>query len=78
MREVLPLEADIIKVFAAAQAAAPAVVFIDDADIVIGGWRPLDGASEDISIHISTWREVDIYIHMYADIHIYFYINNII
>lgn len=37
------LHADIIKVFAAAQAAAPAVVFIDDADIVIGGWRPLDG-----------------------------------
>ena len=37
------LQADIIKVFAAAQAAAPAVVFIDDADIVIGGWRPLDG-----------------------------------
>merc|ERR1711904_65711 len=32
-----------IKVFAAAQAAAPSVVFIDDADIVIGGWRPLDG-----------------------------------
>jgi DNA polymerase III delta prime subunit len=37
------LHADIIKVFAAAQAAAPSVVFIDDADIVIGGWRPLDG-----------------------------------
>merc|ERR1712232_875685 len=37
------LQADIIKVFAAAQAAAPSVVFIDDADIVIGGWRPLDG-----------------------------------
>mmetsp|Transcript_5231 Transcript_5231/g.14174 ORF Transcript_5231/g.14174 Transcript_5231/m.14174 type:complete len:512 (+) Transcript_5231:75-1610(+) len=37
------LHADIIKVFAAAQAAAPAIVFIDDADIVIGGWRPLDG-----------------------------------
>jgi transitional endoplasmic reticulum ATPase len=37
------LQADIIKVFAAARAAAPAVVFIDDADIVIGGWRPLDG-----------------------------------
>jgi SpoVK/Ycf46/Vps4 family AAA+-type ATPase len=34
---------DIIKVFAAAQAAAPSVVFIDDADIVIGGWRPIDG-----------------------------------
>merc|ERR1711972_203233 len=37
------LQADIIKVFAAAKAAAPAVVFIDDADIVIGGWRPIDG-----------------------------------
>jgi len=37
------VSSDIIKVFAAAQAAAPAVVFIDDADIVIGGWRPLDG-----------------------------------
>jgi SpoVK/Ycf46/Vps4 family AAA+-type ATPase len=37
------LHADIIKVFAAAQAAAPSVVFIDDADIIIGGWRPLDG-----------------------------------
>mmetsp|Transcript_114495 Transcript_114495/g.160740 ORF Transcript_114495/g.160740 Transcript_114495/m.160740 type:complete len:527 (+) Transcript_114495:55-1635(+) len=42
VREMM-LQADIIKVFAAAQAAAPAVVFIDDADIVIGGWRPLDG-----------------------------------
>lgn len=28
------VQADIIKVFAAAQAAAPTVVFIDDADIV--------------------------------------------
>merc|ERR1712216_426525 len=37
------LQSDIIKVFAAAQAAAPAVVFIDDADIVIGGFAPLDG-----------------------------------
>merc|ERR1711982_87606 len=37
------LQADIIKVFAAAQAAAPSVVFIDDADIIIGGWRPHDG-----------------------------------
>jgi len=37
------VQADIIKVFAAAQAAAPSVVFIDDADIIIGGWRPLDG-----------------------------------
>jgi SpoVK/Ycf46/Vps4 family AAA+-type ATPase len=37
------VHADIIKVFAAAMAAAPSVVFIDDADIVIGGWRPLDG-----------------------------------
>merc|ERR1712194_713478 len=37
------VHSDIIKVFAAAHAAAPAVVFIDDADIVIGGWRPLDG-----------------------------------
>merc|ERR1719440_562961 len=37
------LHSDMIKVFAAAQAAAPAVVFIDDADIIIGGWRPLDG-----------------------------------
>jgi len=37
------LYSDLIKVFAAAQAAAPAVVFIDDADIVLGGWRPLDG-----------------------------------
>jgi len=37
------VQADMIKVFAAAQAAAPSVVFIDDADIVIGGWRPLDG-----------------------------------
>merc|ERR1711972_1212729 len=37
------VHSDIIKVFAAAQAAAPSVVFIDDADIVIGGWRPLDG-----------------------------------
>merc|ERR550532_2634053 len=37
------VHADIIKVFAAARAAAPAVVFIDDADIVIGGWRPVDG-----------------------------------
>jgi len=37
------VQSDIIKVFAAAQAAAPAVVFIDDADIVIGGWRPIDG-----------------------------------
>ena len=42
VREMM-LHADIIKVFAAAQAAAPSVVFIDDADIVIGGWRPLDG-----------------------------------
>lgn len=42
VREMM-LQADIIKVFAAAQAAAPAVVFIDDADIVIGGWRPMDG-----------------------------------
>ncbi|CAK9068080.1 Cell division control protein 48 [Durusdinium trenchii] len=42
VREMM-VQADIIKVFAAAQAAAPAVVFIDDADIVIGGWRPLDG-----------------------------------
>merc|ERR1711971_313746 len=37
------VHSDIIKVFAAAKAAAPAVVFIDDADIVIGGWRPMDG-----------------------------------
>jgi ATP-dependent 26S proteasome regulatory subunit len=37
------VHSDMIKVFAAAQAAAPSVVFIDDADIVIGGWRPLDG-----------------------------------
>jgi len=37
------VHSDIIKVFAAAQAAAPSVVFIDDADIVIGGWRPIDG-----------------------------------
>lgn len=37
------LHADIIRVFAEAKAAAPSVVFIDDADIVIGGWRPLDG-----------------------------------
>jgi len=37
------VHSDIIKVFAAAQAAAPSVIFIDDADIVIGGWRPLDG-----------------------------------
>merc|ERR1711972_950442 len=36
------LQADIIKVFAAAKAAAPAVVFIDDADIVIGGCRGSD------------------------------------
>lgn len=42
VREMM-LQADIIKVFAAAQAAAPSIVFIDDADIVIGGWRPLDG-----------------------------------
>lgn len=42
VREMM-LQSDIVKVFAAAQAAAPAVVFIDDADIVIGGWRPLDG-----------------------------------
>lgn len=37
------MHADIIRMFAAAQAAAPAVVFIDDADIIIGGWRPIDG-----------------------------------
>lgn len=37
------VHSDMIKVFAAAKAAAPSVVFIDDADIVIGGWRPLDG-----------------------------------
>mmetsp|Transcript_85005 Transcript_85005/g.240888 ORF Transcript_85005/g.240888 Transcript_85005/m.240888 type:complete len:559 (-) Transcript_85005:136-1812(-) len=37
------VHSDIIRVFAAAQAAAPSVVFIDDADIVIGGWRPIDG-----------------------------------
>merc|ERR1711920_48964 len=37
------VHSDIIKVFAAAQAAAPSVVFIDDADIIIGGWRPIDG-----------------------------------
>lgn len=37
------VHSDMIKVFAAAQAAAPSVVFIDDADIVIGGWRPIDG-----------------------------------
>lgn len=37
------VHADIIKVFAAARAAAPSVVFIDDADIIIGGWRPIDG-----------------------------------
>lgn len=37
------LHSDIIRVFAEAKAAAPSVVFIDDADIVIGGWRPLDG-----------------------------------
>merc|ERR1711971_1105108 len=42
VREMM-VHADIIKVFAAAKAAAPSVVFIDDADIVIGGWRPLDG-----------------------------------
>mmetsp|Transcript_82620 Transcript_82620/g.145747 ORF Transcript_82620/g.145747 Transcript_82620/m.145747 type:complete len:523 (-) Transcript_82620:70-1638(-) len=42
VREMM-LQADIIKVFAAAQAAAPSIVFIDDADIVIGGWRPMDG-----------------------------------
>eukprot|EP00931_Biecheleriopsis_adriatica_P087833 TRINITY_DN62249_c0_g1_i1.p1 TRINITY_DN62249_c0_g1~~TRINITY_DN62249_c0_g1_i1.p1 ORF type:complete len:528 (-),score=118.76 TRINITY_DN62249_c0_g1_i1:25-1608(-) len=42
VREMM-LQSDIIKVFAAAQAAAPSIVFIDDADIVIGGWRPLDG-----------------------------------
>merc|ERR1712085_183251 len=42
VREMM-VHADIIKVFAAAKAAAPAVVFIDDADIVIGGWRPIDG-----------------------------------
>eukprot|EP00933_Yihiella_yeosuensis_P080965 TRINITY_DN94492_c0_g1_i1.p1 TRINITY_DN94492_c0_g1~~TRINITY_DN94492_c0_g1_i1.p1 ORF type:complete len:540 (-),score=153.63 TRINITY_DN94492_c0_g1_i1:225-1844(-) len=42
VREMM-LQADILKVFAAAQAAAPSIVFIDDADIVIGGWRPLDG-----------------------------------
>mmetsp|Transcript_43620 Transcript_43620/g.70704 ORF Transcript_43620/g.70704 Transcript_43620/m.70704 type:complete len:540 (+) Transcript_43620:106-1725(+) len=42
VREMM-LQSDIVKVFAAAQAAAPAIVFIDDADIIIGGWRPLDG-----------------------------------
>jgi len=42
VREMM-LHADIIKVFAAAKAAAPSVVFIDDADIIIGGWRPIDG-----------------------------------
>lgn len=42
VREMM-VQADIIKVFAAAEAAAPSIVFIDDADIVIGGWRPLDG-----------------------------------
>jgi len=42
VREMM-VHSDIIKVFAAAQAAAPSVVFIDDADIVIGGWRPIDG-----------------------------------
>jgi len=42
VREMM-VHADIIKVFAAAKAAAPAVVFIDDADIVVGGWRPIDG-----------------------------------
>merc|ERR1719183_93486 len=42
VREMM-VHADIIKVFAAAKAAAPSVVFIDDADIIIGGWRPIDG-----------------------------------
>lgn len=42
VREMM-VHADIIKVFAAAKAAAPSVVFIDDADIIIGGWRPVDG-----------------------------------
>jgi transitional endoplasmic reticulum ATPase len=42
VREMM-VQADIIKVFAAAEAASPSIVFIDDADIVIGGWRPLDG-----------------------------------
>jgi ATP-dependent 26S proteasome regulatory subunit len=42
VREMM-MHSDIIRVFAAAQAAAPSVVFIDDADIVLGGWRPIDG-----------------------------------
>merc|ERR1712031_109346 len=42
VREMM-VHADIIKVFAAAKAAAPSVVFIDDADIIVGGWRPIDG-----------------------------------
>merc|ERR1712139_670634 len=37
------VQSDIFKVFAAAKAAAPSVVFIDDADIIVGGWRPIDG-----------------------------------
>jgi SpoVK/Ycf46/Vps4 family AAA+-type ATPase len=42
VREMM-VQSDIFKVFAAAKAAAPSVVFIDDADIIVGGWRPIDG-----------------------------------
>lgn len=45
VREMM-LHADMMRVFEAARAAAPAVVFIDDADIILGGWKPMHGASD--------------------------------
>ena len=45
VREMM-LQADMMRVFEAARAAAPAVVFIDDADIILGGWKPMHGASD--------------------------------
>jgi hypothetical protein len=59
VREMM-MHSDIIRVFAAAQAAAPSVVFIDDADIVIGGWRPIDGHRGNIAcVHGAFWRMLD-------------------
>merc|ERR1719201_1042586 len=40
------VHADIVRVYEAARAAAPSIVFFDDADIILGGWKPMFGASD--------------------------------
>lgn len=45
IREMM-VHADIVRVYEAARAAAPSIVFFDDADIILGGMKPMYGASD--------------------------------